>query len=199
MSRGNHIKSDYAANASKLHRLVGDILRTSKFFSFYNICQEFPVNQLCPGFDSGHEKFDWVIPEIGVIIECMGEQHDKPVCFGGIPQDEAEQKFKEQVVRDLLKKQVAERGNWTYITVWYYEKEVTAATLLEKIDVAGKTNEKSCAPTSEYSKHGLSLTKAREYRKQVYNSEKNKEHRKTMKDRFNEYRRSKKDAAKASR
>jgi len=80
----------------------------------YNICKE-----LFPNYDIkyNYKGFDWLrhkrkleldiyIPELKLAIEYDGEQHFKPVCFGGIPIDDAQSNLKSQQKRDDVKNQL---------------------------------------------------------------------------------------------
>ena len=78
-----------ATNASTLHKHVGAILLAIPAFQGYEVRQEYPVVKVDPKYPSGREKFDWVVLGARIVIECHGEQHYEPVCFGGIDIDQA--------------------------------------------------------------------------------------------------------------
>lgn len=122
---------EYRSNASKRHKLVGDLLRNSIYFQNYQAYQEWPVNKVNPSYASGREHFDWVIPSLKFVIEIMGEQHINPVCFGGISLEEATIKFKEQKIRDAQKEQAATEAGWTYLAIWPKDI-ITAEWVLEQ-------------------------------------------------------------------
>jgi len=132
MSKSSHLKKDFRSNASKLHCSMGELLESSKYLKGYRIFQEYPVNRISAYFDSGREKFDWVILDIKVIIEMHGPQHYQPVTFGGIPKEEAELNYNHQTNRDESKRRAAEEAGWIYI-VFKYDEEITEQLLLSKI------------------------------------------------------------------
>jgi len=182
MSKDCRLKQEYRKSASKLHRAVGNMLSSSILFANYRIYQEYPVNRVSPYFDSGREKFDWVILDLMIVIECHGQQHYKPVRFGGISQAEAETKFQDQLLRDLKKKLAAEKAGWTYVTFKFDEKDISSTVLLQKIEAAGHVgadrnqvsqqvkNKRGKVVYKDY--HKEQLRKAREYRKEQYKKQK---------------------------
>ena len=185
MSKESRFKKDYRTNVSKLHKAVGDMLRASPLLANYRIYQEYPVNMISPYFDSGREKFDWIVMDLMVVIECHGKQHYEPVRFGGIAQEEAEVNFKNQVIRDLSKKQAVKQAGWTYVVFKYDEKDISVAALMKKItteqaiipeeepetttyyEIAKKIKNKR-SPKFNKDYHVQQLEKAREYRRKWY-------------------------------
>jgi cation transport regulator ChaB len=115
------IPSNLAKNASKLHKKIGILLTESH------------VN---PGFKSNREKFDWAILGLNVIIEVHGEQHYKPVCFGGISEEEAIEKYRDTKRRDSNKEEAAHMAGWAYVVVKYNEKDITEEELSNRIKEA---------------------------------------------------------------
>lgn len=127
------LKQGYRKSSSLLHRAVGNILLHDIIFEHAKIYQEYPVNRISRYFDSGREKFDWVILDpFRAIIECHGEQHYKPVRFGGITDEEAQENYKGQVARDEKKKEAAEKAGYAYIVIKYDEKP-TAELIIQRI------------------------------------------------------------------
>jgi len=174
MAKDSRFKKSYRKNASKLHKTIGRILRTSKSFKNYSIYQEYPVNRINSNFKSGREKFDWIIKDLKIIIECHGQQHYFPVNFGGISDEEAISKFRKQQYQDRIKKKAAEQAGWTYIVVKYDEK-ITVALLLSKIENYIKTYdtlEERDVKKKNTTTHKEALEKAREYRKKRYRESK---------------------------
>jgi hypothetical protein len=175
MAKRSRRKKDYRSNASKLHVNVGDMLKGS-LFKNYRIYQEYPVNMISPYFDSGREKFDWVVMDIMTIIECHGEQHYKPVRFGGISQEEAETRFEQQKLRDIAKREAAEKAGWTYV-VFKYDEQISFTSLMSKIEAFQpefepyeedpSPPEKALDPNKEEK-----LEKARQYRRDRYRRQK---------------------------
>lgn len=107
-------------NASKGHIEVGQLIR--EMFAFSKIYQEYPVKRINPEWKSNKHKFDWVILDLKIVVEVMGEQHFKPVTFGGRSKEEAEVKFREQLEIDKRKKQAALQSGFKYAIIAYNEK-----------------------------------------------------------------------------
>lgn len=175
MTKQSRFQQSYRASASKYHKTVGDMLHASEVFKNYKIYQEYPVNRVSAYYDSGREHYDWVILDLEIVIEVMGQQHYAPVRFGGITQEEAEEKFLAQKERDQAKRRAAEESGWTYI-VFKYDEEISILSLLKKIDshepeyqVCEEEEAPPKAADIEQSKrHQEQLKKAREYRQQQY-------------------------------
>jgi very-short-patch-repair endonuclease len=127
-----------AKNASKLHKHVGELLTSSSLFNGFEIRQEYNVCKINPSYESGREKIDWVILALNVCIEVHGQQHERPVCFGGIDMSEAEDNFRRQQERDAAKKKAVEDVGWAYVVVWYNEKDITLEALQARINQAIK-------------------------------------------------------------
>lgn len=125
-----------AQNASALHKHVGELLTSIEAFKGYEIRQEYPVKKVNPAFPSGREKFDWVILGAKIVVECHGEQHYMPVCFGGVDEDEAKRNLLAVQERDAEKKEAAEKVGWTYVVVRYDEPKITAEQLSSRIGEA---------------------------------------------------------------
>jgi hypothetical protein len=130
------IPSNLAKNASKLHKKIGILLTESHVFRGYEIRQEYRVSDVNPGFKSNREKFDWAILGLNVIIEVHGEQHYKPVCFGGISEEEAIEKYRDTKRRDSNKEEAAHMAGWAYVVVKYNEKDITEEELSNRIKEA---------------------------------------------------------------
>lgn len=125
-----------ASNASTLHKHVGELLTSIEALKGYEIRQEYPVKKVNPEFKSGREKFDWVVLGAKIVIECHGEQHYMPVCFGGVDEDEAKRNLMDVQERDEKKQKAAEDAGWTYVVVRYDEPKITAEQLSKKIGEA---------------------------------------------------------------
>lgn len=129
------LPTQLAKNASKLHRHIGQLLTDSQFAN-YELRQEYHVSKVNPDYSSNREKFDWAIIGLNVVIEIHGEQHYRPVCFGGMTQDQAEKNFRRRQELDEEKKLAAEEACWAYVVVKYTEKEITLQDLTDKITEA---------------------------------------------------------------
>lgn len=62
-------------------------------------------------------ELDYFIPSKNIAIECQGEQHFKPVRFGGMPLKEAQKRLEEQIQRDEIKRKLCEENG---IRLLYY-------------------------------------------------------------------------------
>jgi very-short-patch-repair endonuclease len=163
-------------NASSLHRTVGNILRSEAPFSGYRSYQEWPVSRINPKCKNSKLKFDWVIPELYLVIECHGKQHYEKTSFGGIDSEKAEKLFKEQQERDRLKMEYAIEMGWTYIVIPYtLEKSLTANIIwrLYKDNYNDKRIEEKPIEKEDPTRLNR-LQKAKEYRHQQYLINKNK-------------------------
>lgn len=162
----------YRDNASKLHRLVGDTLQNSAIFGGYEIVQEYSASLVHPRL-SPRLHFDWAIPRLRLVIECHGEQHYRPVNFGGRDYEMAVESHNETKRRDRIKREGALYAGWAYIEVPYNAK-VTEDFLYEKWLLAKQEaesyNEVVDKPVlkerSEFEKRRLEL--ARQARKERY-------------------------------
>ena len=74
---------EFAKNASKLHIKVYEALTSNGLFKTLNLRQEVPVSELFTNYNNNRDRYDWVIPEYSLIIECHGKQHYELSTFGG--------------------------------------------------------------------------------------------------------------------
>ena len=102
-------------NASKLHSSVYDFCRQR--FPLYTIVQEMPIYGDNRGIHS-HLFIDIFIKELGIAIECNGEQHYKPSSFffGG------SYGFKKAQDNDKLKKEWCEENGYRLIVFRYDDR-----------------------------------------------------------------------------
>lgn len=124
---------EFRHNASKQHKLLGDILRNSEPWKGYKIYQEYPVNRINEKWKNSRAHFDWVIKDLKVVIEIHGEQHYYPVQFGGISPQEAKMEFIRRVNQDNAKKQAALEANYKYVTI-KYDEIITSELLWKKLN-----------------------------------------------------------------
>lgn len=168
------LPKELTQNASKLHKHVGDLLQNIREFNGFEIRQEYPVKKVNPEFSSGREKFDWAILGAQIIIECHGEQHYRPVQFGGIDLEEAKRNFAKQRQRDEEKQKAAVEAGWTYVVVSFKELDISESELTDRVketlaaSVIANTMEKMWPKISEA---------ARESTKQIKKSTKNKRYK----------------------
>jgi hypothetical protein len=66
----------------------------------------------------GLQRFDIYFPELNIAIEYQGEQHQRPVDFGGKGKRIAKQQFNENLKRDKLKKEKSDKNNCELIYVF---------------------------------------------------------------------------------
>jgi hypothetical protein len=59
--------------------------------------------------------------DLRLVIEVHGEQHYKPVAFGGMDSEAAAEALLDQQYRDNKKMEAAEEMGWTYIVVPYFD------------------------------------------------------------------------------
>jgi hypothetical protein len=143
---------DLAKNASKLHKRVGELLVSEdSLYKFYEIRQEYMVSKVNSKYSSNRERFDWVILGLNIVIEIMGEFHEKAIKIGGISIEEAHRNLKRRQKLDQDKKEAAEAAGWTYVVVNYREKNIDLETLDKKIAKAiGSISEIAQKPTKSY-------------------------------------------------
>ena len=99
-----------------------------------------------PGYKSNREKFDWVVLGLNIVIEIHGEQHYKPVCFGGITLEEAKRNFRKRQEVDYKKQLAAEKAGWKYIVIKYTEKDIEDSEIIDKILSAEQEEPKEIVP-----------------------------------------------------
>lgn len=134
------VPSKLAANASKLHIRIGELLTCEESpYKNFEIRQEYPVSSINKDYKSNRERFDWVILGLKVVIEVHGEQHYTEICFGGINLSEAKENLKKRQRVDEEKKMAAIYAGWAYVVVKYTEKKITCSKLVERIYDAIRT------------------------------------------------------------
>lgn len=127
----SRIAPDYTSNVSSFHKKVGEILQNCKPWKGHKIFQEYPVKDINSTFKSGREKFDWYLPDLRLVIEVMGQQHDKPVQFGGKSEVQAKFDLIKRRSVDQSKMQAAIDVGCFYIAVWY-DEDITAELLWKR-------------------------------------------------------------------
>ena len=78
-------------------------------------------------------KYDFFVPSLNTVIEYDGEQHFKPVDFGGKGFDFAKQQFKNNKVRDEIKNKYCSDNNIILIRIPYFEYDNIDQILDEKL------------------------------------------------------------------
>ena len=88
-------------------------------------------------FDNCYYKkklpFDFYIQEKNCCIEVQGEQHFKPVKFGGVSLKKAKKNFEEQKKKDKIKKNFCEKNNIKLIELSYDEIRKSNQNILKDI------------------------------------------------------------------
>ena len=194
MSVRSRLKQGYRKSASSLHRAVGDILQGHTIFKNAKIYQEYPVNRISRYFDSGREKFDWVILDpFRAIIECHGPQHFKPITFGGITDEEATDNYKKQVERDKAKREAAETAGYKYIII-RFDETPTADMIIQRIadhEFLHKTMEQTAPESSSQRTYQLSKQRRDKWAEDTGLRDRQKQYRKEQYERAKEFKRKK--------
>jgi len=170
----SRFQQEFRSNASKLHKKIGDALRspTSPFAGF-KIYQEYPVSRVNVSYRNNAHKFDWVILDLKIVIEAHGEQHYKPVQFGGISIDEAISNFKLQQNRDKIKQAAAEETGYTCISIPYSDLKLINTDYIWNLYQKNKIIEQIQEPPKEINEYKeAQKERAKEYRKEQYEKQK---------------------------
>ena len=157
----------YRANASKLHKLVGNYLRqTYPGFDWY---QEYPVKYINSSWSDYRAKYDWCCPSLRVIVEAHGAQHTKKVQWHGriVADENTKSKSLEEIqAQDQLKKEAAEEAGYLYAVVHYNEKPEDVLP-----DRLSRPHPKKTLPLEEKQESSYDINrkkKAKEYRHKQY-------------------------------
>jgi very-short-patch-repair endonuclease len=172
-------RNDYAKNASKLHRAIGNALNDSNSFFFnYKIEQEVSVSAVNSSYKSNREKFDWVCWDLKFVIEAHGKQHFIPQSFAYSDQSQ-KNKFKKIQEYDEKKKQAAIEAGFTYIMIPYTEVDNISASYIQTLYLQNlnhhqvKLEKLDCVNTKKKSSSFYyDKERAREIRKEQYKKQK---------------------------
>ena len=118
-------KYSYRDSSSKLHKAVGEILRTDPKLKNFRSLQEYPLPR-----PHANMHIDWMVLDFNLAIEIHGEQHYMPVTFGGITEEEATKRFLEQQKRDKQKKSICQSLGWKTLDIPYTVKNEDIAQLI---------------------------------------------------------------------
>ena len=100
-----------SCNASKLESKTEFYLKSKKII--FNKGMKY---QTLFGVGSKPLSYDFYLPKYNLLIECQGEQHERPIeYFGGI------KKFVIQKIHDTRKRKYAHEHNIKLLEIWYYE------------------------------------------------------------------------------
>lgn len=73
-------------------------------------------------------SYDFYLPKYNLLIECQGQQHEKPIeIFGG------ENQFKMQQEHDRRKREYAKQNGFSLFEVWYYDYDNIEDILTSKL------------------------------------------------------------------
>lgn len=161
--------------ASKLHQATVTALQGSKIFSGQRLIQEAAVQKIFPKYASGREKYDIVLPDIKLIIECHGIQHYKVQTFGS-KAEEAVMNFQLQQKRDSEKKEIALLNGWIYLEIPYTDEKLITddyiyqaySQLLSTTDPSGDNPTVPAEPEVRSEYKDKQLARAREARRSQY-------------------------------
>lgn len=124
----------YNESASKYHKAMGVLLEELNLTGL-GIYQEYNVKDICPTHNNSLDRFDFYVPALSLVVEVHGEQHYKPVRFGGISQEKASFNFAKGSIRDVEKACSARNNGLVYIC-FSYKEEFTQELFLEKYQEA---------------------------------------------------------------
>lgn len=79
--------------------------------------------------------FDFYFPNRNIVLEYDGQQHYKPVRFGGISQEKAEENFNSQKMRDKIKKEYCKNNKIKLIRIPYWKKEEIEKILVKELNL----------------------------------------------------------------
>lgn len=79
------------------------------------------------GVNGGKLSYDFYIPNYNLLIECQGEQHEKPYGYNN-----SEEQFKIQKEHDKRKKEYAISHNINLLEIWYYDYD-NIENILKKV------------------------------------------------------------------
>ena len=135
-----HNKEFYMHSSSLIRRHTGcpecsgysSEVETQSILNKYDIKYEMQKRFLdC--IDKRSLPFDFYLPDYNIIIETDGEQHYRPVKFGGMSIEKARQHFKITAKHDQIKNEYCKNNNIILIRVPYWEFSNIEDYLINKI------------------------------------------------------------------
>lgn len=72
--------------------------------------------------------FDFYLSDYNLIVEIMGEQHEKPLDFFG-----GQEAFEKRIYHDKIKRDYLNKNNIYCLDIWYYEFDKMESMILDKI------------------------------------------------------------------
>lgn len=111
----------HGSRCPKCHTSRGEE-KCIKIFSDMNILyvQQKKFDNLV-GVGNRKLSYDFYLPNYNLLIEFQGEQHEKPVAFGGKTKNDAKKAFEKQQEHDKRKRDYAELHNIELLEIWYYD------------------------------------------------------------------------------
>lgn len=73
------------------------------------------------GINGGKLSFDFYLPQLNILIEYQGQQHQTPIIFFQMKENTAEENFKKQQKHDEMKREYAKTHNIKLLEIWYYD------------------------------------------------------------------------------
>lgn len=160
----------FRANASRLHKEVGECLKEAPFFKLHEVQQEYHIKNISPKAPYNF-FYDWAIPSLSLVIECHGKQHYRPVAFSN-DYEQAIVEYRKTQAHDKIKQSCAEDAGWVYLVVPYTDEgKVTEAYLLAAYESLISSAERiryNKPKKAKDPKHLEYLEKQRLYRKEQY-------------------------------
>lgn len=155
-------KTTYSKNVSSLHVKVGDALKTGIFQGF-KVYQEYPVSRVNPTYYDNSHKFDWVVLDLKLVIECHGQQHFKPISFGNTSAEETLLAYSNQKFRDKSKEIAALEAGFTYVMIPYTDINKISDTYIYSLYTKNYNSSKPLFKQEDPIKKSN-----QEYRKEMY-------------------------------
>lgn len=184
---------EYAANASALHKAFGDMLLEAGLGGLA-IQQEVAVKDLCPTYDNGRDRFDYYLPSFNLVVELHGEQHFKPVNFGGISDNAAKNAYVNRVKVDEKKRKAARDAGYVYVS-FRYDEPMTMGILMERLSADKAAQELARAKEAEVTEAIVQMTQAAEQ----YDDTSKDDHNKANREYYKKLREQNKEKDKAWR
>ena len=102
-----------------------------QYFLLYNIKFEHEKRfDNLIGVGNRQLSYDFYLPNRNLLIECQGQQHEKPIeIFGG------EEQFKIQQEHDKRKREYAENNGYKLLEIWYYDYDRIEEILSRELEL----------------------------------------------------------------
>lgn len=107
-------------SCSKGETKIYEVLNSFGMEEYIDYFQEYKFDS-CK--NQKHLPFDFYIPKLNLCIEYNGEQHYRPVRFGGMSIKKSKERFSSQKNRDRIKKKYCYENNLSLLIIPYWEKD----------------------------------------------------------------------------